>query len=158
MFGKFASIRNTVAICLALCMPCQAVLAGHCLCAAGLSMSTCCCQTSACCCQQEITELDGRESLSNSPCCVGYACSSCDSEQPPRDPCNCGCQELPPDSLPLHQEDSRFLAEVLQVDTGLISCATLLQLDAPRQATYADTQNASCLVQQPCILFCRFLL
>jgi len=146
MSKKFASIRNAVAICLALCMPCQTVFVAGCIC------------TSECPCQSNVTPRCECESQCNTLICSGCVCCSCDSTQPQGKPCSCKCRQLPLSGLPLSQQNTRSLSETLQLDSSFISCTTLNPLDLLRQITLRDTQNASCMVQQPCILFCRFLL
>jgi len=130
MSGIFTSLRNAVAICLVFCMPCQAVLATSCHCASG------------CCCQHEGTELGEGESLSNSSCCCAECVSSpYDGAKAQSEPCNCGCHQHPQDTLPLYQEGSRSLSEILQVDVSTIFCTALIHLDSPRQSTFADTRS-----------------
>ncbi len=146
MSEKFASIRNAVAICLALCMPCQTMFAAGCIC------------TSECPCLSDATRHSERESQCNTLICSGCVCCSCDSTQPLGQSSSCKCHQLPLSGLPLSQQNTRSFSETVQLDTSAISYATSNHLDLLRQITLRDTQNASCMMQQPCILFCRFLL
>ena len=144
MFEKFASIRNVVAVCLALCMPCQAVFATGCIC------------TSDCPCQSDITSRGECESQSNTSICPGCACCPCECSEQGK-PCSCKCRKLPLSGLPISQESTRSLSEIVQVDTGSNSGAALNHIKS-RRFTFTDAQDIFCVVQQPCIIFCRFLL
>jgi len=146
MFGTLISIRKNLALCLALCMPCQAMHAAHCVC------------TSDCCCQYEGAEYGERVIQCNCSCCSGSVCCSPDDDQSQGQPCHCECHEIPLYGLPLSQLTSCSLSESLLGGVGLLACATSNGLDLSRQQTFVDTQNTSCTVQQPCIFFCRFLL
>lgn len=146
MFGKFPSLplRNIVAVGLALCMPCQAMFADLCLC---VSKSNCPCGSAA-----------SGESRDNAPCCCGCVCSSDDNKQSSGPSNSCQCQKVPLSGLPFSPLDSRSLLKNLQVGTNVFVPATSNTLDLSRQMAFGSTQDTFCLVQQPCILFCRFLL
>lgn len=146
MFEKFASIRSVVAVCLALCMPCQVVFAARCIC------------TSDCPCQDNITSHSQCESQCNTSICSACACCPCDCSHQEGTPCSCKCHKLPLNGLPLSQQNTRSLSEILQFDSGFALGTSSDQLDILRQFTFADAQDIPCVVQQPCILFCRFLL
>ena len=146
MFAKFASIRNIVAICLALCMPCHALVAPGCIC------------TSDCPCQSNVTPRCECESHCNTSDHSDSVCCSCNCTQPKGQPCSCKCHQLPFSGLPFSQQNTRCLSEILLVDSSFISFVTSNDVELMRQSAFADAQFTYCVVQQPCILFCRFLL
>ena len=146
MLRKLTNIRNVVAICLALCMPCQTVLAALCFC------------SSECGCPDERAEHEECDSQCKPPCCSSTVASPCARVQPQQEPCQCKCHEPPLNGLPLSQQETRSLSKTLQQNASAISIATSSSLDLSHLTGLADSKNTSCLVQQPCILFCRFLL
>jgi len=145
MFEKYALTRSAVALCLALCLPCQAMFAASCLC------------SSECNCQCDGTRVCESESQHKTCCCSECTCGSCDNTQPGQ-PGDCQCRILPLSGLPFSQQDSRPLQETLQVETHAIVCIASNPLDLSNPLSFVFSQNASCVVQRPCILFCCFLL
>ncbi len=143
MLGTSDSVRKYLTLCLALCMPCQAICTAHCMCMLD-------------CCQCESAEYGECVNQSNCSCCSKCDCSLSDDGQSPGQPCRCEYRGLPPYGLPLSQVASSSLSESLGV--SLLSCTTPCGLDLSRQQAIVDTQSTSCTVQQPCIFFCRFLL
>jgi len=146
MLETFVSIRKNLALCLALCMPCQAICAAHCICA------------SDCRCQHESVGHDECFNPCNCSCCSEFVCSLPDDGQSQDRPCHCECHELPIYGLPLSQVTLCSLSESLLGGVSLLMCTTSDGLDLSSQQAIVDTQSTSCTVQQPCIFFCRFLL
>lgn len=146
MFKKRASIRTVVAACLALCMPCHVVFASICIC------------TLDCPCQSSDTSHCQCESHSKTSKCADSICCSCNCTDSQGQPCTCKCHKLPLSGLPFSQQQTRSFSELLHVDVCSVSSTASNHLEFLRQFTFTDTQINSCGVQQPCILFCRFLL
>ncbi len=146
MFGNTVSIRNAVALYLAMSVPCQAVFAAY---------RT---YTPDCRYQCECEENSKCKPPCNSLYRTGCVCSSRNNTQPQSQSCNCECHKLPLEGLPLSQQNSRSLSEILRCNASALSCALSNIFDLSHETTFAGSQSSSNMMQQPCILFCRFLL
>ncbi|QEG35869.1 hypothetical protein Pr1d_31750 [Bythopirellula goksoeyrii] len=144
MFYRARRIRNVVAVCLALWMPCPATLAGQCLCSG-------CRDTSSC----RISTTATGASLCCTACASKCCGNECKSEPNDKQPCSCQCHQTPFTALARSGQASSSLS-----DFAAFGCFWQLKMtiEPMRAASVLSSFVISHSRVDACILLCRLLI